>query len=181
MKTIRVAAVQFQHAPGDKLKNLETIRRFVEQAAAREVEIIAFPECCIYGMTIGAGLIEAGPGGALYNTYVVAMPDGRFARHRKLHAFVSRYLSSGDEFTVFDTPHGWRGRRADLLRQQHRRERPRHRLGRRRDPARAAPNRRLRFGQPARDERHRPRRVGQPPGDPAALEADCAATRAAAG
>jgi predicted amidohydrolase len=60
------------------------------------------------GLTIGAGLIEQAPDGQLYNSYVVAMPDGGFARHRKLHAFVSPHLSCGDEFTVFDTPHGCR-------------------------------------------------------------------------
>jgi len=59
-------------------------------------------------MTVGAGLVEIGPDGKLYNCYVVAMPDGRFARHRKLHAFVSEHISSGSEFTVFDTPHGAR-------------------------------------------------------------------------
>ncbi len=59
-----------------------------------------------YGMTIGAGLIEKGDDGRLYNSYVVAMPDGSFARHRKLHVFVSEYLSCGCEYTVFDTPHG---------------------------------------------------------------------------
>ena len=143
-KTLRVAAVQFQHAPGDKTANLATLGRFVEQAAAQNVELICFPECCISGywhlrhltrsqlealaepvfdgpasrfvmelsqrhrMTIGAGLIELGSGGSLYNTYVVAMPDGRFARHRKLHVFVSQYLTPGDQYTVFDTPHGWR-------------------------------------------------------------------------
>jgi predicted amidohydrolase len=58
-----------------------------------------------FGMTIGAGLIERGDDGRLYNTYVVAMPDGRFARHRKLHVFVNEHLSPGDEYTVFDTPH----------------------------------------------------------------------------
>src|SRR6266581_1326563 len=36
-------------------------------------------------MTIGAGLIERGDDGRLYNVYVVAMPDGRWAVHRKLH------------------------------------------------------------------------------------------------
>lgn len=59
-------------------------------------------------MTIGAGLIEQSDDGQLYNTYVVAMPDGRFARHRKLHCFINQHMSSGDQFTVFDTPHGWR-------------------------------------------------------------------------
>jgi predicted amidohydrolase len=61
-----------------------------------------------YGMTIGAGLIERDAGGSLYNAYVVAMPDGRVARHRKLHAFEGPYMKSGDSYTVFDTPHGWR-------------------------------------------------------------------------
>jgi predicted amidohydrolase len=61
-----------------------------------------------HAMTIGAGLIERGDDGKLYNTYVVAMPDGRWARHRKLHAFESTFISAGDTFTVFDTPHGCR-------------------------------------------------------------------------
>lgn len=59
-------------------------------------------------MTIGAGLIERGEDGKLYNAYVVAMPDGRCAVHRKLHVFVSRFLSEGNQYTVFDTPHGCR-------------------------------------------------------------------------
>jgi predicted amidohydrolase len=144
MKTLRAAAVQFQHAPGDKSANLATVARFVEQAAANDVKLLAFPECCVSGywhlrklsrdeltalaepvpagpttqavlalsrrfdMTIGVGLIELADDGRLFNTYVVAMPDGQVARHRKLHAFVSEHLSSGDEYTVFDTPHGWR-------------------------------------------------------------------------
>lgn len=61
-----------------------------------------------HGMTIGAGLVEIDGEGHLYNTYVVAMPDGQVRRHRKLHAFVSEHLTSGDEYTVFDTPHGVR-------------------------------------------------------------------------
>ena len=144
MRNIRVAAVQFQHAAGDKPANLDTIQHFVEAAAAQQVEIIAFPECCISGywhlrnltrdqltqlaepipdgpatqhllelsrkhqITIGAGLIERDEDGKLYNSYVVAMPDGRWACHRKLHVFVSEYLTPGDRYTVFDTPHGCR-------------------------------------------------------------------------
>jgi predicted amidohydrolase len=61
-----------------------------------------------HGMTIGAGLIERGADGSLYNSYVVAMPDGRAERHRKLHAFEGPHMKSGDSYTVFDTPHGWR-------------------------------------------------------------------------
>jgi predicted amidohydrolase len=61
-----------------------------------------------HGATVGAGLIERSAEGRLYNSYLVAMPDGRHAVHRKLHVFVSPYLSEGDAYTVFDTPHGCR-------------------------------------------------------------------------
>jgi predicted amidohydrolase len=61
-----------------------------------------------YRMTIGAGLIERADDGSLYNSYVVAMPDGRAACHRKLHAFEGPHMRSGDAYTVFDTPQGWR-------------------------------------------------------------------------
>ncbi|HEX8335625.1 MAG TPA: nitrilase family protein [Pyrinomonadaceae bacterium] len=143
-KKIRAASVQFNHAPGDKAANLEKIRGFVERAAERGVELIAFPEMCVtgywhvrnlareevdalaepvpsgattaallslsarYGMTIGAGLIERAGDGSLYNSYVVTMPDGRAVRHRKLHAFEGAHMRSGDSYTVFDTPQGWR-------------------------------------------------------------------------
>jgi predicted amidohydrolase len=61
-----------------------------------------------YGMTLGAGLIERSQEGRLYNTYVVAMPDGRTARHRKLHCFISEHMDSGEAYTVFETPEGAR-------------------------------------------------------------------------
>ena len=144
MRNVRVAAVQFQHAPGDKLANLAKIGRFVQQAAQQRAEIIVFPECCIsgywhlrkltreeltalaepvpdgpaarqlaalseqHGMTIGAGLVERDGDGRLFNSFFVAMPDGRWACHRKLHVFVSEFLTPGDQYTVFDTPHGCR-------------------------------------------------------------------------
>ncbi|MBL7152385.1 MAG: acyltransferase [Phycisphaerae bacterium] len=59
-------------------------------------------------MTIGAGLVEISDDGTMYNTYIVAMPNGRFERHRKIHCFISEHLSCGSEVTVFDTPHGCR-------------------------------------------------------------------------
>jgi predicted amidohydrolase len=61
-----------------------------------------------YGLTLGAGLIERSKEGRLYNTYVVAMPNGQTARHRKLHCFISEHLASGDAYTVFDIPQGAR-------------------------------------------------------------------------
>jgi predicted amidohydrolase len=144
MKRIRAAAVQFNHAMGDKDTNWSRLRAFVSSAADQDVDLLAFPEMCITGywhvrklsrdqiealaepvpagpssqellglaektgMTIGAGLIEQATDGQLYNAYVVAMPDGAIARHRKLHCFISEHMSSGDTYTVFDIPQGAR-------------------------------------------------------------------------
>lgn len=144
MQNLRVAAVQFEHAPGDKRVNLRKVDAFTEQAAAQGVELIAFPECCItgywflrnlsrsqladlaepvpagpstqhllalasrHGITVGAGLVEGDEQGRLYNTYVIAMPNGQCRRHRKIQAFESEHITPGSEFTVFDTPHGCR-------------------------------------------------------------------------
>ena len=49
MSTIRAAAVQFEHAAGDKRRNFEKIEAFARQAADRGVQLLAFPECCITG------------------------------------------------------------------------------------------------------------------------------------
>ena len=61
-----------------------------------------------HNMTIGAGLVERAEDGTLYNTYVVAMPNGQVARHRKIHCFISEHMASGNEYTVFDIPQGCR-------------------------------------------------------------------------
>jgi predicted amidohydrolase len=61
-----------------------------------------------FGVTVGAGLIEAGADGRFYKAYVVALPDGTAQWHRKLHPLVSPHLTPGSEITVFDTPQGWR-------------------------------------------------------------------------
>lgn len=60
------------------------------------------------GMMIGAGLLERADDGRLFNAYVMAMPDGTQHVHRKLHAFEHAEISSGDSYTVFDTPFGIR-------------------------------------------------------------------------
>src|SRR5256714_1332536 len=61
-----------------------------------------------HGMTIGAGLLERAPDGGVYNSYVVAMPDGTWAVHRKLHVFEHANMCAGSRYTAFDTPHGCR-------------------------------------------------------------------------
>jgi predicted amidohydrolase len=72
MQNVRVAAVQFEHAAGDKEANFAKIEGFVARAAGAGVQILAFPECCITGYWFLRklsreqlrGLAEAVPGGA---------------------------------------------------------------------------------------------------------------------
>ncbi len=60
------------------------------------------------GIGIGAGLLERADDGRLFNSYLVALPNGDVHVHRKLHAFEHDEISSGDRYTVFDTPWGVR-------------------------------------------------------------------------
>ena len=53
-----------------------------------------------FNCILGAGLIESADDGRLFNTYVVAQPDGRIDSHRKLHCFINKAFSSGDSFTA---------------------------------------------------------------------------------
>jgi N-carbamoylputrescine amidase len=102
MLPIRAASVQFNHRPSDKSANLEIIRRFARLAAERRVDLLVFPEMCITGYWHVRKLARADI------TYVVAMPDGSHAKHRKLHCFISQHMASGSDFTVFDIPQGCR-------------------------------------------------------------------------
>lgn len=144
MTTVRAASVQFRHVANDKAYNLGVIDRYVAEARAVGVNILAFPEMCITGywhvpemdragldalaesvttglstahikalakktgMVIGAGLLERDDTGRLFNSYVVCLPDGTVHVHRKIHAFEHAEISSGDRYTVFDTPFGVR-------------------------------------------------------------------------
>ena len=59
-----------------------------------------------YRLIIGAGLIERTPDDVLYNSYVVCDVDGSIHCHRKIHCFISEYMESGNEYTVFETSLG---------------------------------------------------------------------------
>ena len=59
-----------------------------------------------HNMLVGAGLIEKGEDGRLYNTYVLCDRDGTVHAHRKIHCFISEHMDSGDCYTVFDTTLG---------------------------------------------------------------------------
>ena len=61
-----------------------------------------------YNITIGAGLIEATVDGHFYNSFVVALPDRTMHRHRKIQAFEHPLIEGGNQYTVFDTPYGFK-------------------------------------------------------------------------
>lgn len=59
-----------------------------------------------YDMTVLAGLVEM-ENDNLYNTYVCVDKNGLKAKFRKIHPFISKYLSPGNEYVVFDIK-GWK-------------------------------------------------------------------------
>ncbi len=59
-----------------------------------------------YDIVILAGLLEQEQD-KIYNTYVCFDGDGLIARYRKIHPFISPYLSAGNEYAVFELL-GWR-------------------------------------------------------------------------
>ena len=54
-----------------------------------------------HGVAVLAGLVER-EGENVYNTYVCVTADGVVAKFRKLHPFISSFLSPGNEYVVFD-------------------------------------------------------------------------------
>jgi len=86
----------------------EALRALAEPVPAGPSTELLLALSAEHQMTVGAGLIERAEDESLYNSYVVAMPDGRTACHRKLHAFESPDIKSGSAYTVFDTPQGCR-------------------------------------------------------------------------
>jgi predicted amidohydrolase len=54
-----------------------------------------------YNVALLAGLVEK-EGDQIFNTYVCVTGEGFVAKFRKLHPFISQYLSAGNEYVVFD-------------------------------------------------------------------------------
>ncbi|MEQ6118152.1 nitrilase family protein [Reichenbachiella sp. MALMAid0571] len=59
-----------------------------------------------YGIPVLAGLVEKDKG-KIYNTYICVTADGLVAKYRKLHPFINKYMSAGNEYVVFDL-NGWK-------------------------------------------------------------------------
>lgn len=60
-----------------------------------------------YDVAVFAGLFETDEAGHVYNTYICVDGSGLLAKFRKLHPFISKYLSAGNEYVVFDVC-GWK-------------------------------------------------------------------------
>lgn len=115
MLDTRIAMVQMNSRVGETERNIARIGDFLEQAAARDVDIVCFPELSVSGYNAGdtanpvpepvpgpstdslealgrehglwflAGILERSPGGVVYNKQVVITPDGMAGAFRKMH------------------------------------------------------------------------------------------------
>ena len=136
MEDIRVAAAQTCTPVGKTGENIEKSRRFARQAREHGVEILCFPELHIPGfwrhrdlyllaepvpgrisdemvriareadLTILAGMAELGSNGVVYNTQIVATPQGLAGKYRKLHINEVEipFWSYGYDLPVFKHP-----------------------------------------------------------------------------
>jgi len=95
----------YVHVRDLERKQIEALAEHVPEGPATQQLLRLSKEM---DMSIGVGLIEKDEDGSLYNAYVVTMPDGTWACHRKLHCFISEYMQSGESYTVFDLPQGAR-------------------------------------------------------------------------
>ena len=115
MQDLRIAMVQMNSRVAEHERNLATIARFTEQAAAQDVDIVCFPELCVCGYSVGdpstlepeplkgdslrrleeisgdheitvlAGFLERDVSGIVYNTQVICGPQGYVGHYRKTH------------------------------------------------------------------------------------------------
>ncbi|MBJ2121937.1 nitrilase family protein [Arthrobacter sp. MSA 4-2] len=93
----------YWHLTRQPASRLRELAQSQDGPAVAEVQQLAME----LGLGIGVGFLEAA-GDTLYNSYAVCLPDGEVHVHRKLHAFEHEAISSGDSYTVFDTPWGAR-------------------------------------------------------------------------
>tara|TARA_R110002051_G_C8629719_1_gene484587 strand:- start:5 stop:946 length:942 start_codon:yes stop_codon:yes gene_type:complete len=59
-----------------------------------------------FDMPILVGLVEKEQGN-IFNTYICVTKDGVIAKYRKIHPFISKYMTAGDQYCVFDLL-GWK-------------------------------------------------------------------------
>ena len=60
-----------------------------------------------HNITLLAGLFEKDSQNNIYNSYLCVNRNGIIAKHRKLHTFISPFLTPGNSYTTFEL-HGWK-------------------------------------------------------------------------
>ena len=73
----------------EKVPDGKSTKRLIEIAAKHDVTVLA-------------GLVEIDEEDKLYNTYICVDKNGLKAKYRKIHPFISKYLSPGTEYVVFN-------------------------------------------------------------------------------
>lgn len=77
----------------EEVPNGPSTKRLIEISRKNDIPILA-------------GLIEKDAGN-IYNTYICVDKSGLIARYRKLHPFISEFMSPGDEYVIFNLL-GWK-------------------------------------------------------------------------
>ena len=142
MRSLNIAAAQFQPKDGDKQYNLGVIEQLTARAKQAGADVVSFHEMSItaytffkdldkeavldlaeevpagsstqalieiakkHQITVLAGLVEKEQD-EIYNTYLCVDENGFIAKYRKIHPFISQYMSPGNEYVVFDIK-GWK-------------------------------------------------------------------------
>ncbi len=142
MRSLSIAAAQFEPHDGDKNYNLSVIESLTSQAKNKGADVISFHELSItaytfikdlkknelvklaekvpdgpstqkliaiakkYDITIFAGLVEL-ENDNIYNTYICVNAGGLIAKYKKIHSFISPFMTSGDQYVVFNLK-GWK-------------------------------------------------------------------------
>jgi predicted amidohydrolase len=133
MQSLRVAAVSMNSLLGETERNLDEIARWCEKAVAQRADLVLFPELVVHGHCTPntwelAEPVPDGPSTArlvdlarrhklflsvglsekerdiVYNTQVLAGPEGYIGKQRKIHLSRDEVLfyKGGREITVFD-------------------------------------------------------------------------------
>lgn len=77
----------------EEIPNGESIQRLIQISTKHDIPILA-------------GLVEI-ENDQIFNTYVCVTKDGIVAKFRKLHPFINKHMSAGNEYVVFDLL-GWK-------------------------------------------------------------------------
>lgn len=77
----------------EEVPNGESTQKLIQISKNQDIPILA-------------GLVEK-ENGKIYNTYLCVTKDGVIAKYRKIHPFISKHMSPGNQYVVFDLL-GWK-------------------------------------------------------------------------